>query len=658
MFKRGKLVRERLLGGLGAAVFLLAAPTFAREAPPLEAYGELPALERVALSASGDKFAVVTTIEGKRLLLIFDSSMKLLRRSEVGDLKLRNLDWIGDEAVLVMTSSTEKLPFGFTANSFESFRAITIPVDRSAEIKMVLTDSKRIINSIFGNYGIRKVEGEWRGYFGGIVLEKGSTGYTLGSTAPSLIEVNLLKNASRKKADPSTDDYWRDWLLDASGNVAARMDMDRSTGEWRLAGPESKTIARGKQQNGRAGLVGLGKDGTTVIFYVEGEEGIDWFELPLTGEGEPAEVFAETNIDRTFFGKNTSSIIGMTIQGTRPEATFFDTEWNERAQKVSRAFAKLDYDILDWNDDFTRVLVRTSGTGDSGSWYIVDIDRLRAEPVGVERPGIAPEDVGPVSVFTYKAQDGLELDGVLTLPPGREAKNLPVIMLPHGGPAGHDRPQFDWWAQAFAARGYAVLQPNFRGSTNRDAAFRRAGNGEWGRKMQTDVSDGLAALVAAGIADPSRACIMGASYGGYAALAGVTLQNGIYRCAVAVAGVSDLKLMYNTEYREGGRSGVLRTSLKEQLGRTADLDIVSPRRFAPNANAPILLVHGKDDTVVAFEQSVKMADALKDAGKPYKFVQLAGEDHWLSRSETRRQMLAEAMAFVEQYNPADRAEPK
>ncbi len=228
-----------------------------------------------------------------------------------------------------------------------------------------------------------------------------------------------------------------------------------------------------------------------------------------------------------------------------------------------------------------------------------------------------------------------------------------MIVLPHGGPRAYDRPQFYWWAQAFASRGFAVFQPNFRGSTNRDQHFMHAGDGEWGRKMQTDMSDGLQALAAQGIVDSHRACIVGASYGGYAALAGVTLQHGIYRCAVSVSGIGDVSQMYQTDYLEGGSEQVVKQALLEQLGPRSGLDEVSPIRFASHADAPILLIHGRDDTVVRFDQSQKMADALKHAGKPVEFVELKGEDHWLSRSDTRQQMLESAVAFVEKYNPAN-----
>src|SRR5262249_23938626 len=140
----------------------------------------------------------------------------------------------------------------------------------------------------------------------------------------------------------------------------------------------------------------------------------------------------------------------------------------------------------------------------------------------------------------YAATDGLQIPGYLTLPPGRPATGLPLIVLPHGGPADRDVAGFDWWSQALVAEGYAVLRANYRGSTL-GPRFLSAGFGEWGRKMQTDLSDGVRFLVNERIVDPGRVCIVGASYGGYAALAGVTLQSGVYRCAVSVAGISDLR---------------------------------------------------------------------------------------------------------------------
>jgi dipeptidyl aminopeptidase/acylaminoacyl peptidase len=228
-------------------------------------------------------------------------------------------------------------------------------------------------------------------------------------------------------------------------------------------------------------------------------------------------------------------------------------------------------------------------------------------------------------------------------------------MLPHGGPAARDYPVFDWWAQAFASRGYAVFQPNFRGSTELGAAFRLAGRGEWGRKMQSDLSDGMTALAKAGIVDPHRACIVGASYGGYAALAGVSLQRGLYRCAVAVAGIGDVAKLTQNDIRESGGNPIVSRWLRVEIGRGRDLKAISPINFVDRITAPVLLIHGLDDTVVGFDQSRDMAAALRRAGKSVELIKLAGEDHWLSKSETRLTMLKASVGFVEKHNPPDPA---
>ena len=235
-------------------------------------------------------------------------------------------------------------------------------------------------------------------------------------------------------------------------------------------------------------------------------------------------------------------------------------------------------------------------------------------------------------------------------------RNLPLIVLPHGGPHTRDLPGFDWLSQALASRGYAVLQPQFRGSAGFGWDLLSAGFGEFGRKMQTDLSDGVRALAAKGTIDPKRVCIVGASYGGYAAMAGATMDTGVYRCAVADAGLSDLHDFMRYMQRRSERSDNLNVRFWDRflgVSGTDDpaLDAISPIKHVDKATIPILLIHGRDDTVVPIAQSVDMADALKEAGKQVELVKLDGEDHWLSRSETRFQMLDATVKFVEANNP-------
>lgn len=645
---------SRFLAVFAAALLAIpGANSLAQDRAPLAAYGALPDVEDAAISPSGTNIAVVMTVDGARLLLLVDSNMKLIRRLQIGDLKVRYFDWIGDDQLLFVTSQTEKL-YGFTTDKAEFSFARLIPVTYEGELETVFSDKRNLVDTIRGNFGVRKVDGRWVAYFGAIELQRkglGLTEYGWDHGRPFLYAVDTLTNSASRKANAAREGVDRDWVIDARGNIAAQLDVSNSDGDWKLTAGNGETIIAGNERNGRVGLIGLGYDGTTVIYSERDADNFArWYEIPLAG-GEPTPFLDNVNVERLYWDETTGHLTGYLDNDSGP--TFHDPRYARAATAIRKAFAGYEMQMKDWSPDFSKVLVRISGNGDSGSWFLVDLGSGKADVIAYERNALPPERVGEVSSFAYTASDGLEMDGVLTLPPGREAKGLPVIMLPHGGPHSEDRVQFDWWAQAFASRGYAVFQPNFRGSTNRDQAFKLAGYGQWGRAMQTDISDGMAALAEQGIIDPKRACIVGASYGGYAALAGVTLQQGLYRCAVAVAPVSDIRAMYNQDYRASGQQRITKRALLDQLGPREGWDDVSPRRHADRADAPIMLIHGRDDTVVPYSHSSQMADKLKDAGKPYELVELEGEDHWLSLSETRLKMLDASVKFVEKHNPAN-----
>jgi dipeptidyl aminopeptidase/acylaminoacyl peptidase len=367
-------------------------------------------------------------------------------------------------------------------------------------------------------------------------------------------------------------------------------------------------------------------------------------------------MFQDVGLRKVYNDPRSFQLTGYELDADTPKAVFFDSRRDKVMAAARRAFPNLNVSLVDANDAFSRLIVYTDGVGDPGTWWLVDIGTGKAVDLGVSYP-IDAADVGPMKMISYKAADGLDMAGVLTLPPGREPRNLPIVVFPHGGPSDRDYPTFHWWAQAFAAQGYAVFQPNFRGSTGYSAAFEKAGHGEWGRKMQTDISDGLAELVRRGIADPKRACIMGGSYGGYAALAGVTLQQGLYRCAVSVAGIGNLSALYSTEVTQSAGNQTVIRSLKAEIGSGRDLQAVSPIRFVDRADAPVLLIHGMDDTIVMFSQSSAMETALRNAGKPVELITLQGEDHNLSKSATRLAMLKAAVEFVQRYNPANTPAP-
>ena len=614
--------------------------------PPLEAYGDLSSVEDAAISPDGKSLAIAGTVDGQRRVVVTGGDSTVRAVAGLGAAKMYSLAFAGDDNAYFVTSTTKPIGEMNSVAKAEWFGALLLPLTAGRNVDAVFGRSPSQVDAIFGEYGTRLISGRWYAFFGGYDMNR--------TDGVGLYRVDVATNKAEIVA-PGRINNSRDWLVDADGRVAATLEMS-SNGKWELSNAAGKQLAGGADPLGAVSLVAIGAQGSSVIYSITDRSDpasprTRWMEVPLEPGATPHEVFAGVDIDRTFVDPATGRLMGYLDARNSQSPVLFDAKRQAVFRNVYKAFGKQHITIKDWTPSLSHFVVSTSGNGNSGTTYLVDVAGKRADPVGFERPAIAQAQVGPISTFAYQAGDGLDLDGVLTLPPGREAKNLPVVILPHGGPHAHDEAQFDWWAQAFASRGYAVLQPNFRGSTNRDDAFMTAGYGQWGRKMQTDLSDGLAALAKAGIADPGRACIVGASYGGYAALAGVTLQQGIYRCAVSVAGVSDLLDLDKDKFRSSGFSRMTRANWRETLGPPSGFEAVSPRRHAKDASAPILLIHGPNDTVVNIRHSSAMADALRDAHKPYRFIRLDGEDHWLTRAATRKQMLSAAVEFVIENNP-------
>jgi len=254
--------------------------------------------------------------------------------------------------------------------------------------------------------------------------------------------------------------------------------------------------------------------------------------------------------------------------------------------------------IASLNAKRDRMIVLVAGSSHPGAYYFMDTGDGRLQRIAFVNSKIGAAVLNPVRTIRYKARDGLDMSAVLTLPARRPAKALPVVVMPHGGPFARDSEEWDWWPQSLAERGYAVIQPNFRGSSGFGTKFAKEGEGQWGLKMQDDVNDALAWLVKEGIADPKRAAVVGGSYGGYCALRAAQRDGSLYRCTISFAGVSDLDALrhYDGDFLN---SGPATDWLRSQA---PDLKSVSPINFPEQFSTPVLLVHGKMDQRVPVKQ--------------------------------------------------------
>lgn len=338
----------------------------------------------------------------------------------------------------------------------------------------------------------------------------------------------------------------------------------------------------------------------------------------------------------------------------RRRAVWFDEDYKKTYGDLKQAIGDRDVWIRSYSKDATKMLVYAGSEADPGVLYFYDSDGERLSEVAQYRPQIDFTKLAKPTAISYAARDGTTISAYLTLPKGREAKGLPLIILPHGGPFGiRDSLTYNDEVQFLANRGYAVLQPNFRGSGGYGDAFYELGNGQVGRGMQDDLDDAMDWAVAQGVADKDRVCVVGGSYGGYAALWAVLRNPERYRCAASWAGVTDWDRMLTYDRRYLTRNAGKRWIAKiEGDDNDFDLKDVSPYRLAKNLSRPVLLAHGTDDSNVPFKQFEQMQQAAKNASVPPELLVIEDEGHSFSKATSEKAWYDALETFLAKHNPA------
>jgi dipeptidyl aminopeptidase/acylaminoacyl peptidase len=343
------------------------------------------------------------------------------------------------------------------------------------------------------------------------------------------------------------------------------------------------------------------------------------------------------------YAPGTDRLASVTYVGEAPTSIYFDDLERQDQASLHRLYPNLQSAIVSRDLDRTKAIARTESASSPPTYYYFDTVKNIYAPLGSAYPELGGRTLSETRTISYQARDGLTIEGYLTVPKGAEAKNLPVIVYPHGGPAARDTLSYDYWVQYFASRGWAVLQMNFRGSTGYGREFEEAGEGQWGKAMQDDVNDGLKWAIAQGIADPARVCVVGASYGGYVALQAAVATPELYRCAVSLNGVSDLPRRIE-DLRHYRSYLIAREYLRQE-----DAAEYSPARHADRAGVPLLVGYGTKDRVVSPDQSRAMIAALKRAGKDVVEVELPDGDHSLSLERNRLTFFVAMDGFLQKH---------
>jgi dienelactone hydrolase len=378
-----------------------------------------------------------------------------------------------------------------------------------------------------------------------------------------------------------------------------------------------------KKKDGRYALYAIKLDGSGSETLIASNPQVDIDDVVRVGEG--------------------LKVIGYTYADESRHAEYFDPEFKALAASLSKVLPNLPLvDFVDSSADGRKLLIRASSDTDPGRYYLFDRDTKTLNEAMVDRPGLQGRTLAEEKAVTITAPDGARIPAYLTLPPGKSAKGLPAVVLPHGGPSARDEWGFDWLPQFLAARGYAVLQPEYRGSAGYGQTWENINGFVNWRTSMSDIAASTRWLASQGIGDPKRIAIVGWSYGGYAALMEAETDPSLYKAVVAVAPVTDLELL-----KQDWANFVNARIIDDFVGTGAHTVEGSPLRHVDKIEAPVLLAHGDMDQNVRVWHSQKMASALEGAGKQVKFLEYKGLDHQLADSTARTNLLINIGTLLE-----------
>ena len=466
---------------------------------------------------------------------------------------------------------------------------------------------------------------------------------------PGVFELNI-RTGKMKLRQPSHPPV-RSWITDPAGNVRIGYSITgtlegyfaRRAGESelrRLSKFEAFTRERVFEP---IAVSAEDPDKAYALSTAEGRTAL-WL-MDLAEKSDPELVYAHpvVSVSDPVLGRD-GRLLGVHYETERPNVSYVD-DWIRTVMRgVDKAMPGTFNTVRDLSRDNKVVVIASRSDVAPSTFSIFDAHTGKLTQVAETAANLPAGAMARMTPVWYPARDGAEVPGYLSLPPGGEKTNLPLIVLPHGGPMSRDTWGWFFLRQFLASRGYAVLQMNFRGSTGYGDDWFFAAHQDWGGLTYDDVVDGTRWAIAKGIADPKRICIVGWSFGGYIAMVGAQRNPDLFRCAASIAGLSDLAMLED----DMDRRYLYDKIAKRQLGTDrATLKQDSPRLHVADIQMPVLLVHGTLDANVPIEQSEAMDKALSQAHKPHRFVVVPDGDHSLMKTSQRVTLLKELEAFLE-----------
>ena len=651
-----RTMRAVLLGqGLALALAqsaLAQAPAATPGSPALHAaadFAALPFVEEPELSPNGEWVAGLFGVDGQRRVCILPLFDPKARRSclLVPDMaEAHGLEWVNDDNLILHLTALQQI------------EGKGWYVSRAYALNRNTNKITKLLSGLNGQSADKVV---WTARDGSPIVEIAAQNsiYEEPEFWPAVYRVNVESGVSTKVQSGAGDVM--NWMTDGAGTVRLGYGYDDSRRKsrvlYRRTAQESLRIIDRADDRKREEVI------DPVAFLPEGDHGIvvhkddkdrsALFEVDLTTQKDVRAIWTAPEgswIASTLTAGDRQTVLGVYLNGRERDRVWLDPALAALQAALAKSVPDKRVHIVSFSRDRQRMLVQIDQADTPGTLYFFDTSEGMLHRYAWMNEKLRSEALNPVRAVQYKARDGLEIEGILTLPKGREAKHLPVIVMPHGGPWWHDTLNYDYWAQFLASLGYAVIQPNFRGSTGYGEAFERKGEGQLGLAMQDDLNDALKWVADQGIGDAKRACIVGASYGGYAAMWGLARDPDLWRCGISISGVASLR----REVDDMGDASINGHTNQDSWKRmTPDFIAVSPINAVAKIKAPMLLVHGKMDVTVDHNQSVSMSVRMKSAGKHVEFVSLPKADHYFTREADRLALLQAMERFLKVNNPVD-----
>lgn len=620
---------------IGLFLLIFSIPTFGKPLP-VEYFGQLPDVARVQLAPGGEKISSIIRIDvdktngmavevanlktGKRKIVLFtDNSKYVISWTRWKDDKTLLVStwfpadrdtWTGmsqvryktrDTRLLIIDTETGETTGPFKQTFLKKFKVLPAGLDNIVDT--LPDDPEHILMEVWGTVYKVNIKNQ---------------------------RTQIVQTAERNMGSWKTDQQHRIRLARYyKDEERATMVKDLDTGKWQKLWPyeafsENEVYAMGFDADPNTLFIRAYHNGLHALFKVNLKDKDLKREL----------VYADEQYDVAgglIHSRLTDKVIGIS-SSEEGGTVYFDPEMKKLQAAIDKAMPNTRNFMYSPTDDEQKFMVSSTGPTESGTYYLGQRNPIKLEALAYRYKNLPPQVLAPVERIEYKTRDGLLIEAYLTLPKDVPAKKLPTIMFPHGGPMARDNKSFDYWAQFFANRGYAVLQMNFRGSDGQGINLRNSGLRKRGKEMQDDIEDGARKLIADGITDAEKICIAGGSYGGYAALMGIVKTPDFYRCAISINGVSNVFDFVKDHRDPTSRFNFVDATIGNDH---KELREISPVNFADKIKVPVLLIHGEMDRQVEIKHSYQMRDALERAGKKVTFIELPDEDHYLSNEANR-----------------------